>query len=81
MPFKKGNPGKPKGAVHARTLAAKEAVDTVFQTLGGTEAFSLWAKDNQTDFYKMFAKSIPVDVIMKADNTIRVILNDPTKRD
>lgn len=85
MPFEKGksgNPaGKPKGALSHRTIAAKEAVDEVFQNIGGVPNFTRWAQDNQNDFYKMFAKSIPIDVSMKSDNTIRVIYVDPTKRD
>jgi len=84
MAAPKGNkfsPGRPKGALNTRTIAAKEAVDEVFANLGGVPNFTKWAMENQSDYYKMFAKSIPVDVNMKSDNTIRVIITDPTKRD
>jgi len=79
--FQKGNPGKPKGALCLRTIAAKQAVDEAFSNIGGVPVFTEWARQNQTEFYKMFAKSIPVDVQMKSDNVIRVIYDDPTVRD
>ena len=81
MTFQKGNPGKPKGALHTRTIAAKQAVDEVFHNIGGVPTFTAWAENNQNDFYKMFAKSIPVDVSLKSDNTLHVIYTDPTKRE
>lgn len=60
---KSGNPnGKPKGTKSKLTASAKEAFQIAFEKLGGAEALSKWAKSNQTDFYKLFARLIPTDV-------------------
>lgn len=43
---------------------AKDNVLAVFQRLGGTAAMAKWAKDNQTDFYRLYAKLIPQQIDM-----------------
>lgn len=66
MRFQKGQSGNPKGkkkgVVHKRTKNAREAFDYAFQESGGGEALATWAKANRTEFYKLFARLIPVDV-------------------
>jgi len=46
-----------------RQLSAQSAVHgvlaEVFDQLGGTDGMVEWARDNRTDFYRMFAKSTP----------------------
>jgi hypothetical protein len=43
---------------------AKDNVLAVFQRLGGTASMARWAKDNQTDFYRLYAKLIPQQIDM-----------------
>lgn len=62
--FKKGDnrPRKPKGAVNATTKSAKEAFALAFEGIGGVPKLIEWAKDNQQEFFKLYARLIPVDV-------------------
>ncbi|MDE1828613.1 MAG: hypothetical protein KGH65_05635 [Candidatus Micrarchaeota archaeon] len=59
--FGKGNPGKPKGATNKMTRSAKEAFQIAFDELGGAAGLVKWAKTNPEDFYKLYARLIPVD--------------------
>lgn len=61
----KGSPktgGRQKGTPNKLTVAAKEAFSLAFQGLGGVEGLIDWAKGNPDEFYKLYARLIPVDV-------------------
>lgn len=66
MPFKPGQSGNPRGresgSSNKTTVAAKQAFQLAFDGLGGVTALQEWAKDNQTEFFKLFSKLIPQDV-------------------
>lgn len=53
--------GRPKGARNKVSGTAKENMVAVFTRLGGTAEMARWAKDNQTEFYKLYARLIPVE--------------------
>jgi len=67
--FKKGNPGRPKGAENKFTKTVRETVLEVFNQLQEDPKHSLaaFAKDNPTEFYKIASKLIPTD--LKAELT------------
>lgn len=54
--------GRPKGAPNKTTHAAKEALALAFEGVGGVPALKKWAKDNQTEFYKLWSKLLPHEV-------------------
>lgn len=54
MPSRKGKPNKV-------SATAKENILAVFTRLGGTAQMAKWAKDNQTEFYKLYGRLIPVE--------------------
>lgn len=54
--------GRKPGSLNKTTVAAKEAFQLAFEGIGGAQAFADWAKENQTDFYKLYSKLIPTDV-------------------
>lgn len=54
--------GKVKGSTNRKSVIAKEAFQLAFDTLGGPEKLALWAKDNQSEFYKLYARLIPVEM-------------------
>ena len=61
-----GNPaGRPKGIPNKFNVAARDAFAAAFDKLGGTEALAKWALENPTDFYKLYARLIPVDANVK----------------
>ncbi len=55
----KAGPGRPKGSQNKRTLAAKAALESAFQKLGGAKALAAWAEANPTDFYRIWSKLVP----------------------
>lgn len=63
--FEKGHKklgGKVKGTPNKATQNAKEAFQLAFEGLGGVPAFIEWARKNQTDYYKLYSKVLPLDV-------------------
>ncbi len=77
--FKKGNPGKPPGAVNKTTASAKEAFALAFQGIGGVEALVEWAKANKTEFMKLYARLIPVELSGEIKARIEVVDDIPPK--
>lgn len=71
-PFPAGNPGKPKGAVNKTTRIVKEVFADVFNDLQADKKANLkaWAKDNPTEFYKLAAKLIPIQLAGDPDKPI-----------
>ena len=62
MPFEPGKPktgGRLPGVSNKLTGAFRDAVRHVYTGLGGHENFLVWAKDNQTEFYKIASRLIP----------------------
>jgi hypothetical protein len=73
--FEKGQSGNPAGRTPGQpvrmTLAVKEAILTVFDSMGGTDELLHWAKANPTIFYtKLLSKLIPLDMNIQASHTI-----------
>jgi hypothetical protein len=62
MPFERGKPktgGRLPGVSNKFTGAFREAVQIVYNRLGGHAAFLAWAQKNQTEYYKIAARLIP----------------------
>ncbi len=58
-----GNPrGRPRGTPNRITGAFREAVQTVYDDIGGDQAFAAWARKNPSEFYRIAARLIPVQV-------------------
>lgn len=73
MPFQKGQKkvaGREKGVSNKNTRIVKDVFAEVFSKLQKDKAANLevWAKENPTDFYKLAAKLIPIQVGGDADN-------------
>ena len=50
---------RPKGVPNKVGAQAKENIVAVFTRLGGTAAMAAWARRNQTEFYRLYARLIP----------------------
>jgi hypothetical protein len=72
--------GRPKGAVNRFGATAKENIAAVFTRLGGTAAMADWAKEHPTDFYKLYARLLPLELAATGGGTIVVVERDPTQR-
>lgn len=80
MPAKKGHKkagGRKKGTPNKLTASAKEAFAMAFEGMGGVESLTHWGKLNRTEFYKLFARLIPVDVTSDGER-ITVTINAPS---
>ena len=65
MRFERGREktgGRQRGVTNRFTGAFREAVQEVYNGLGGHEAFLDWAKLNQGEFYKICSRLIPVEI-------------------
>jgi len=55
--------GRKVGQVNESTRIAKEAIELVFEELGGWKAMAAWARNNPDDFYRViYPKLLPVQL-------------------
>lgn len=54
--------GRVKGTPNHVTTSVKEALHAAFEGIGGVPKLIQWASENQTEFYKLYSKLIPVQV-------------------
>jgi hypothetical protein len=54
--------GRQKGSLNKTTGKVKEALHLAFDGIGGVEQLKKWAKENPTEFYKIWSKMIPQEV-------------------
>ncbi len=75
---KKTGGGTRLGKPNKLTMAAKEAFQYAFDGIGGQDALAAWGRDNQTEFYKLFARLIPVqqDTTMHITKSARDMSDD-----
>lgn len=59
---KRPGSGRKKGVPNKLTMKAREAFEHAFNAAGGPAALAQWAKENRTEFYKLYAKTIPLDL-------------------
>ena len=58
--FKSG--GRIKGTPNKVSRTVKENVVAVFDELGGRQQMTTWARENQTEFYRLYARLLPTEV-------------------
>lgn len=62
MGRRKGDPktgGRAKGTPNKTTATVKIALQDAFNHLGGVSSLVKWAKEEPTEFYKLWAKLLP----------------------
>ena len=65
--------GRQVGTPTKLTSTFREAVLLAYQNIGGHEAFSKWAAENPTEFYRIAARLIPNE-IKDTSNEITVVV-------
>lgn len=62
--FTKENPGpgRPKGIPNKTTTLVKEAMELAFEGLGSVPELVAWARDNRTEFYKLWIRMLPAKI-------------------
>jgi predicted sulfurtransferase len=73
--------GRPLGSKGKASKSAKENVLAVFHRLGSTAAMAKWAQENQTEFYKMYARLIPQQIDMDVRQKPCDVSAEPLKPD
>jgi hypothetical protein len=63
---------RPKGSRNKITDSARHVIFEVFDQIGGAQNMAVWAKENQTEFYRLWGKSIPQNIKAEVDGTITV---------
>lgn len=54
--------GRKKGVPNKATASVKAALLEAFEKKGGVPALLKWAKDNETEFYKLWGRLAPTEV-------------------
>lgn len=78
----KPGPGRPKGSPNKATVSVKAAFEQAFDKLGGVDALLAWAADEPREFYKLYAKLLPVQVNaeMKHEGVITFVVDTGVPR-
>jgi hypothetical protein len=66
--------GRAPGVPNKLSRAAKETLEAAFEKMGGVDGLVTWGAENQTEFYKIWARLIPKDVSHSADATLEDLL-------
>lgn len=68
--------GRKAGVPNKLTKSAREAFQLAFKQNGGADALTVWAHANPTEFYKLYARLIPVEHVGDGgEGPIRTIVN------
>ncbi|MGV8856745.1 MAG: hypothetical protein ACOH2L_19175 [Devosia sp.] len=56
------SPGRPRGVPNKITTTVKRSIEATYSGIGGLDAFIAWARENPTEFYRLWAKMLPLQV-------------------
>lgn len=75
MAFKKGEGGRPKGAINKLTKTVKETVLAAFHELQDDPYANIvtWGRENPKDFYQIAAKLIPTEITGNDGGPIMIV--------
>jgi hypothetical protein len=65
-----------KGAKNRVGAKVKDEIVACFELIGGRESFRVWAKEHQSDFYRMFAQLAPKEITADVHVTTECDLTD-----
>lgn len=79
MGKRKGSPktgGRVAGTPNKLTKSAREAFQLAFEGMGGQQGLIAWALLNATEFYKLYARLIPVEHVGEGgEGPIQTVVN------
>lgn len=67
--------GRPKGSSNKVTKEVKQVIAECFTKIGGLEAFAEWARKNQTKFYYIYAKLLPIQLQAHETKDINIFIS------
>lgn len=59
---KRPGAGRKKGVPNRMTVVARDAFNQAFQGIGGVPRLIEWGSEHPDEFFKLYARLIPVDV-------------------
>lgn len=62
--------GRKKGSVNKNTVAVKEALQAAFQGIGGVPKLIAWAEESPGEFFKLWTKMLPTEIVGDLSLTI-----------
>lgn len=66
--------GRPVGVPNKVAMQVKEMIAGCFEKIGGIEEFATWARENRTEFYKIYSKLIPQEAKGSGDDKGGVVI-------
>lgn len=72
--------GRTKGTPNKTTRGCQENILEVFERIGGVKNFAAWAMDNQTEFYRHYAKLLPLQVNANVKGNIIITVSSLDER-
>ena len=72
---KREGAGRKKGVPNKQTTAVKQCILNAFENIGGVANLSKWAEENQTEFYKLWGRMIPLEHVGEDGGDINVTVN------
>jgi hypothetical protein len=72
VPSRKGKPNK-------LNATAKENIIAVFTRMKGTAGMAKWAKEHPTEFYRIYARLLPVEMEGSLTIPVTLVFDDPTQ--
>lgn len=81
-PSRKKTGGRKAGTPNKVTADVKAALTRAFDGLGGVESLTRWAKQEPTEFYKLWAKLLPSELQaeVKVEQSGQIILTLPDNK-
>lgn len=67
--------GRKPGVPNKLSMTVKENVIEVFNRIGGVEQMSVWATDNPSQFYNIYAKILPMQTEISGIDGSSIPLN------
>lgn len=71
--------GRQKGTPNKTTIEVKEALIAAFDEMGGVKSLVKWGYENQTEFYKLWAKVMPTQLTVSGALDFNLNVIDDTE--
>lgn len=65
--------GRKKGTPNKASKTVKDNVLAVFENIGGAATMTNWARQNQTEFFKLYAKLLPTETDLNVEGSLSLV--------
>lgn len=66
--------GRVKGTPNKLGASAKDSLARAFDKLGGIERLVAWAQENETEFYRIWSKLLPLEVTGEGGEPLKMVI-------